>query len=196
MADYFTLAEFRTLPQMSDAAKYPDAAVDRAAAYITAIIERECGTSFIPRAVTETLDGSGTGTLVLSSPYARSLTSVSVGGVAVAVGNLTATGGVLRYLDGSTSWSRGAQNVTVAYQAGYTTAPPADIKEAAMQGTRARLLETASTSLVDDRRTGMTTDTGGTINFVIAGENRPTGYPTVDAVILGWKRRLDMPGFA
>jgi hypothetical protein len=58
-----------------------------------------------------------------------------------------------------------------------------------MQGTRARLLTMDSQAGIEDRRTSLSTD-AGTIGFVIAGEDRPTGYPEVDAVILGWKKRL------
>jgi len=83
----------------------------------------------------------------------------------------------------------------VTYQAGYSATVPDDIREAAMQATRARLMETATNTGVDDRRTSLSNDMG-TISFVIAGEGRPTGYPVVDEVIMGWKRKLDVFGFA
>jgi hypothetical protein len=82
----------------------------------------------------------------------------------------------------------------VTYAAGYSATPPADIKDAALQATRARLLTMDSQAGIEDRRTSLSTDQG-TISYVIAGENRPTGYPEVDAVILGWKNALG-PGVA
>lgn len=200
MADpeYFTLAEFRAMPDMSDTTKYPEAAVLAAAAYITAIIERECGTSFIGRTVTGELCDGGNYGVVLSRPFVVSVTSATQDGVAV-TDSLRVSGGVVqRFAAGSytqTQWSSGFGNVAVTYVAGYSSTPPADIKSAAMQGTRARLLEIASTSGVDDRRTSLSTEMG-TVSFVIAGEGRPTGYPVVDEVIMGWKRKLDVFGFA
>jgi hypothetical protein len=83
----------------------------------------------------------------------------------------------------------------VTYQAGYSSTPPSDIKEAALQATRARLLTMDSQAGIEDQRTSLSTDQG-TVNYVIAGEDRPTGYPEVDEVIMGWKRKLDVFGFA
>ena len=44
-------------------------------------------------------------------------------------------------------------------------------------------------SAIDDRRTSLSTEQG-TVSYVIAGEDRPTGYPDVDAVIMRWARKL------
>lgn len=200
MADpeYFTLAQLRALPDMSDATKYTDALVLDAATYITAIIEREVGTSFIERTVTSEVHDGGTDSIVLKSSFVQSVTSATEDGVAV-TDDLRAEGGVLRrFASGSYTpvrWASGLGNVAVTYEAGYSATPPGDILKAAMQGTRAYLLETSSTASMSDRRTSLTSD-AGTISFVIAGEGRPTGFPVVDEVIMGWKRKLDVFGFA
>lgn len=198
MPDYFTLAELRALPEMSDAATYTDARIEAAAAYVVAIIEREVGTSFVARTVTNEMHDGGADVIVLDSPYVLSVTSVTEDGVAV-TDTLRAPDGVLRRFLPNTYtpsyWTGGSGNVLVTYQAGYSTTPPADIKEAALLATRARLLETNSNAGIDDRRTSVNTDMG-VINYVVAGENRPTGYPQADAVILGWKRRLNAGGIA
>lgn len=195
--DYFTLAEFRTLPDMQDSQTYSDDRVLAAAAYITAIIEREVGTSFVERTVTETFDGSNDYGIVLATTYVRSVTSATVGGVALA-DTLDAPYGIVRHrtTDTAVAWTRGLGNVVVTYKAGYSATPPADIKEAAMRGTRAYLLETSEKSGVLDRRSSVTNDLGGTTTYVIAGGNNPTGYPQVDAVIVGWREQLRLPGFA
>lgn len=199
MPEYFTLDEFRTLPQVSNTSTYPAARVDLAAAYIVSIIEREVGTSFVPRTVTETYDG-GFGSILLRAPYIRSVTSVTENGVAV-TDTLTTVDGVLRRFAAGTytpalSWATGVGNVSVTYQAGYSTTPPGDIKEAAMQATRWRLLATNSNAELSARQTSLTNDVGATIQFAVAGTDRPTGYPEVDTVIVGWRDRIRVPGVA
>jgi len=93
--DYFTLAAFRLLPDMSNTTKYPDANVLAAAQYVTAIIEREVGTSFIARTVTGELHDGGRQEIPLRRAYVLSVTSATEDGVAV-TDTLRATSGVLR----------------------------------------------------------------------------------------------------
>lgn len=201
MADpeYFTLAEFRDMPDMSDTTKYTEAKVLDAAAHITGIVEREVGTAFVARTVTEVYDGGGT-EIVLRQPFVQSVTSATEDGVAV-TDVLRAKSGVLRKFSAGTytpnTWTTGIGNVSVTYIHGYSTLAtiPADIQEAVKQATRARLMETSTTAGINDRRTSMTNE-AGTVSFVLAGEGRPTGYPAVDEVIMGWKRKLDVFGFA
>lgn len=198
MPEYFTLAELRALPDMDDDTRYTDDRCEAAAAYVVAIIERVVGTSFVPRDVTQVFDGHmASDDVVLSASYVRSVTSATVDGVSVSDDLRVAPGGVLRRFPVGTYvpdvWPTG--NVTVEYTAGYSDTPPGDIKEAALQATRARLLTMDSQAGIDDRRTSMSTDQG-TVNFVVAGEDRPTGYPEVDAVIVGWRDKLGGFGFA
>lgn len=195
MPDYFTLAELRAMPDMADTIAYPDATCELAAGYVVGIIEREVGTSFIARTVTgEPHDGGGY-QIVLDAPYALSVTSVTENGTTVPSGELSLYGGILeRFATGAaypTRWADGRRNIRVTYQSGYSTLAniPADIKAAAMQATRSRLLSTASDSATEDRQQSVSTDMG-VITYVMAGQDRPTGYPEVDAVILGWRQRL------
>lgn len=188
MPEYFTLEEFRDLTGMRDDAKYPDARVERAAGYIVSVIERVVGTSFVPRTFTRTVDGSGS-ELTLPSPYVLSVSAVSVGDTEQAGPFVVSRNRLAGF------WPRGFQNITVTYESGYSEEPPDDIREAALQGTRARILDTASNAQVNDRMSQMTNDVGGTTTFVLPGKDRPTGYPDVDAVILGWRRRLFGLGF-
>lgn len=203
MPDYFALADLRELPQMGDSSRYTAELVDRAASYITGIIEREVGTSFIGRPVVNgPLTPSPRGdALIAESPHILSVSAVRVDGAAVTSGTFSAlgsliyrrVGGVVQDWPESTAETFGG--VRGDWVAGYSSTPPSDIREAAMQGTRARLLTTASSADYSDRRTSLSTDQG-TINFVIAGPDRPTGYPEVDAVIMGWARKLSVFGFA
>jgi hypothetical protein len=186
--EYFTLDELKALPDL-EAARYDDETMERAAAYIEAVIERVVGTSFVPRTKTVTLNGTGAD-LVLPDAYVLSVVGVTVSEVAGA-DPTSFDNGVL-----TGTWASGTRNVVVEYTTGYSETPPADIKEAALEGTRARLLDTASNAKVNDRTTSTTNDVGGTTSYVLAGVDRPTGYPTVDAVILGWRDKLSGLGFA
>ena len=191
MPEYFTLAELKALPDMSG---FSDDRIEAAAAGVVAIIEREVGTSFVPRTVTNEIHDGGI-PVVLGAPYVISVTSVSDSG-SVVTGTFTARDGVLLRASGSSTFTRGSGNVSVTYQAGYSAQPPADIKEAALKATRWKLLESRASNDVSARQTSMTTDMGGTVNYAVAGPNRPTGYPDVDAVIIGWRDVLQLPSFA
>jgi len=198
MPDYFTLAELRALPQVSDTLKYPDARCEAVADHMAAILEREVGTSFVGRVKSATLDGDGSTRVVMPSAHVLEVLSVTVGGVTVTGETYTARDGVLRrYPAGSTSpsaWPAGVENIAVEWLDGYTAVPPADVREAMLRGTRAYLVSTSSSSVMDDRRTSMSTEQG-TVQFVVPGNRNPTGYPEVDAVIQAWAERLNI-GFA
>jgi hypothetical protein len=191
--DYFTLAEFRALPDMDDSAQYADARVEAASDYIVGVIERTVKTSFVARTVTDERHDGGRDAIVLREPSALSVTGATENGVTV-TRTLRVAHGILRQFASATSytpvrWSDGVGNIGVTYSAGYSTVPPDDIKEAALRGTRAYLLETSSRAGVTDRRSTITNDQG-TTTYVMAGPDHPTGYPQVDEVILGWRSRL------
>lgn len=198
MPDYFTLEELGALPNMTEG-RYSAARKEAAAAWAVGIIEREVGTSFVARTVTETYDGGGHA-IVLRKRYVLSVTSAEENGIPV-TDTLRVRNGILRrYAAAGSStparWADGVENIEVTYVAGYTVGDeadpvPADVKEAALQATRWRLLATNSNSDLNARQTSITNEMGGTVNFAVAGPDRPTGYPDVDAVIMGWKRRLN-----
>ena len=195
--DYFTLAEARALPDIDDTSKYPDARVTALGEYVQAVIESACQTSFAARTVVETLDGSGTTRILLKTPYVLSVTSVTIDGV-TSTDTFSAQRGVLeRRLTGSytpLTWTEGRRNIVCTYQAGYSSTPPADIKEAALQATRARLMSSSAFSAIDDRRTSISNEMG-VVSFITAGAKQPTGYPEVDAVINRWARKLNTVTF-
>ena len=191
--DYFTLAELRALPDCGSST-FTDAQINAAAAYFAAIVEREVGYSLIPRSFTDTIDGGGVRGLVLSQAYVRSLTTVEVDGTSVSTTLLTVSGGVVRYLDGST-WSDDIANVEVVYSAGRFATCPSDVKDACLWATRDRLLSQSDLSGIDVRKTSVNTDFG-TTNYILPGEKRPTGYPDLDAAIAGYVRTSVSFGFA
>jgi hypothetical protein len=194
--DYFTLPELRALPDVSNETKYPNARCEAAAAKFVDIIEREVGTSFITRTITGERHNGGGSAIVLKRPFARSITSATENGAAV-TDELVVEDGVLYRLSGGypVPWRSGILNVSVTYTSGYSSTPPADIKEQALQATRLHLMATAATNWANSRQTSMSNEQG-VIGFVVAGPDRPTGYPELDAVINGWKAKLDVFGFA
>lgn len=225
MADepYFSLPEIRQLPDILPD-RYPDPMVDLARGWIEQIIERTCRTSFVYREKTETItreiqpaagqlglvgvsSGYGYGwptggdisSLFLSSLYVRSVSAVSVDGVPLSADDLAALrirkGGILRWpVTTSCGWA-GSEDVTVTYLAGYSETPPGDIKAAAMQAVRYRLLTFYNgKSGPSDRMMSMSTEQGTTQYSTASPEGRPTGLPEVDAVIVGWARELNAVG--
>lgn len=192
--EYFTLAELNALPNMAEA-RYSTARKEAAAAWAVGIIEREIETSFVARTVTDEPHDGGGYAIVLDTPHVLSVTSATENGAAV-TDTLKVRNGVVRRFGSATAttpgrWASGVQNVTVTYQAGYSTTVPSDVKEAALQATRWRLMATNSNSDMNARQTSVTNELGGTTTYAVAGPDRPTGYPEVDAVIVAWKRRLN-----
>lgn len=197
MPDYFTLEDLRAYPDMQNAQKYSSERCEAVAAAFVQVIEREVDTSFIPRQVVETHDGDGTRNgLQLKKSYVRSIVSVTENGSPV-TDQLSVKNGWLRKVSGTSllSWSAGFDNIVVTLMAGYSDVPPDDVKEWSLKGTRAHLLATAADAGINDRRTSQTTEFG-VINFLTAGPDQPTGYPEVDAMILGWKRKIYVPKVA
>lgn len=189
--DYFTLAELRAMPDMS---AETEGRILAAAAWAVGIIERECRTSFVARTVTDEEHDGGGDSILLDTPYVLSVTSAEENGVEHTTGLRAKRGVLRRYASGASTpsrWSTGTGNVLVTYQAGYSTTPPADIKEAALDATRWHLLETRASNVQAPRQTSISNEMGGTTTFALADEDHPTGYPDVDAVIVGWRARLN-----
>lgn len=197
MPEYFTEAELKGLPDMSSETT---ARIDAAAAWAVGVIERVVGTSFVARTVTGEVHNGGSRGIILRSRYVLSVTSVTEGGVAV-MDSLRVDHGILRRFAGAAEfspqyWASGYGNVLVTYQSGYSAVPPPDIKEAALQATRWHLLEGRASNVNAPRQTSFSNEMGGTTSLAVAGTDRPTGYPDVDAVIIGWRDKLYVPGVA
>lgn len=204
---YFTIDELRELPQMENTTKYSDERITSARDWIEAIIERKCGTSFVPRVFTEVVDGdraNRVGGLLLSTPHVLSVTAVESNGVALNVGQLAEinirSGILIRRTTGNFIWPGiwdvGIRNIEVTGTSGYASTPPADIKEAALTAARDWLLRRYGSQGVSNRAVSVQTEMGNTVFATANDLYRPTGIPDVDATIMGWANRLDLYGFA
>lgn len=201
MPEYFTLPDLRALPQLGDTDRYPNGRCEAAAAWAVGVIEREVGhVSFIHRTHTEIHDGGGEN-IVLDRPWAQNTAALAAteDGDAVADQLRVSSGVLRRFRPGSwipNAWAPGIGNITVTFEAGCTTTPPADVKEAALQLTRAHLIDTDSDAFANPRAAEVVNEIGGTARFGTVDEDHPTGLPAVDRVIVGWRRKLDVFGFA
>ena len=195
---YFTSAELRALPDLESAQRFPDARLVAAHDWIVGVVERECRTTFVVESASVRLSGDGTGTLRLPVPYVRTIESVTVDGTAYTPGELAGLylEADFLYQPAGHRWpttTRG--NITVAYTAGYSTAPPADLKEAMLRGARQWLLTMDGWTGTDERALSISNDYGN-ITLSAPGPDRPTGLPQVDATIMAWARKVRVPRVA
>lgn len=194
---YFTTDELRALPDVDTPPdRFNAERCEAAHDWIAAVVERECETSFIVSTTTDQiLSGGGLDYLRLPQPYVRSVTAVTVDGAAYDADGLAALyleDGYLYAATGSTWPTTSRGNVTVSYTYGYSTTPPADLKEAMLRGARYWLLTGNAWSPSDSRSTGISNEFGN-ITLSVAGEGRPTGLPDVDTTIMAWARKVRVP---
>lgn len=142
------------------------------------LLEQACGVAFRPRYGKETVDGTASADLLLSTPAALKVLSASVGGEAIATGEVSPqlTGSLYR----EAGWARGRENVTVAYVHGFSS-PPAPVRRAAVKLARAYLIEDPSN--LNERATSISTEEA-TYSLVTAGvRSARTSIPEVNQVI-------------
>jgi len=224
LAELRALPNMADLPNGGTGLKYPDAQLLSARMWIEALIERVCDTSFVQRYARQVFDGNHTdplGTLSLREPYARSVLSVRLNGVFMtptelaglavfesgkleryATGYAVQSGDYSPFSDGMgygyniSPWPRGRRNIDVRYAAGFSDLPPDDLRQAALQAARYRVLSVYGASGTPDRALSVSGEYGV---FSLASANvkdRPTGLPEVDATILGWRDHVRIPGLA
>lgn len=203
MPEYFALADLRALPDVSDAVKYPDASVEAAAAYVVGVIER-VAFPFVERTVTGerhsgTRANRNNRAIVVSKRLARSVTALTENGIAYGPAELAQLvvdrGVIRRYASAGAcpmAWAEGVGNITITYTYGFSTVPPADVKEAALQATRHRLLTARGKAGVSDRAKSITNEQGN-IALSTAGVDGPFGIPEVDEVVVGYVKRRKSP---
>ena len=176
---YVPLASVRNLPGLASTTNYPTAKLEDARSWFEDLAEAHCGMAFVPRYGRETLDGDGTDTLYLSKRRIRSLRSIKIAGVTISLTGVTLKSATGRVTLPSGTFTSGDDNVEVVYEHGYAEPPPA-LAEVALVAIAEKLM--GDRSGVPDRALTMTTEVGS-YTLSLAGENRPTGIPQVDAVL-------------
>jgi hypothetical protein len=200
-AHLFTVAEIRAFkvaggtPFASDTA-WPDSKLHEARAATLDEFTQILGFSPVPRFYRETHDGDGSGCVLLNELEAGPLLSVKVNGVAKAVGDYTLKpSGILEATSNYTlsgSFTRGSQNVTVEYVAGWSRVM-GDGSNVAMLRAAMRLdpgISSSATSVTTPDGVSYSFDPAGQVTR--AGNVRHFGVPAIDS----WLNRWSQAGFA
>lgn len=183
-AFHVAASELRAMSGLSSTTNFPYARLVAVRRWWEDLCENYCGVAFVPRYGYDVLDGSGSDTIMLSHLHPTSLRWVKIDGALVADTSewvLYDSGKLVRDDGGTFRADRG--NVVVKYEHGHH-APPSDLKEAALTAIRYKLI--GDRSGIPERATTMVTDVGS-YTLSLAGMNRPTGMPEVDAVLAAYR---------
>lgn len=192
---YFDLATFRARHGLEDRTRWPTAALDRARAWVTNLIDTECGTSFVERYHRDDQPARALitrfGTIRTSAPYPRSVLSISLDGSPLdedAVGALVADPslGTISSTNGSRLCA--SHRCVVRYTAGALTSCPADLAEEAMTAARSWLTQALGSSGFDPRALSVTNEFG---NLRLS-----TYTPGFDAALARYRDAYRVPGIA
>lgn len=196
-AYYFSIDELRNFPSLNDATKFPVEKLVEARRIAEELIELATGVAWVPRYEFQRVKGTGTTQLLIDWPQLRavrggkiftsadnfdSLTQTDIDSIApneLPVANLS---NGRFWIKTYVPW----QNIEIEYEHGFD-APPADLKDAALQYARYWLL--GDSKRISPRALDITNEMG-TIRYSQPGEGRPTGIPDVDAVIMLHSRRI------
>lgn len=181
---YFTLEEARSIGGISSSIS--DAEIESVRCSVEDQIEANCDTSFVSRLVVEELSPNpGEPFVRLTEAYVLRVVSVEDHGVDI-TDEVVADG---RYLwREPRRWSPGLRSVRVVYEAGWSESPPEDLRRAAINAARYRLLEEARVGTPSNVIT-IGTDVG-TVRMAVASLKAPFGVPEVDAVVLRWAQKV------
>lgn len=181
---------------------YPAEKIRQARDEATADLERSAEVAFSTRSTRQILSGDGTARLLLPHLEVTQIIGVTIydedtgvdtadelTGTELADVEVDRESGLLTRTDGSV-FPLGSNNVIVDYEHGYER-PPAPVRQAAMT----LALEYLVPSGLPARATAQATDLGD-FRISVANEdlNRPTGIPSVDAVIAKFGRRRPRVG--
>lgn len=183
---YFTVEEARSIGGISSSTS--DAEIESARFSVEDQIEANCDTSFVSRLVVEELSPNpGEPFVRLTEAYVLRVVSVEDHGVDI-TDEVVVDGRYLWREPVGMRWSPGLRSVRVAYEAGWSESPPEDLRRAAINATRYRLLEEARVGTPSNVVT-IGTDVG-TVRMAVASLKAPFGVPEVDAVVLRWAQKV------
>lgn len=185
---YTSIANIRAVSGMEDVEVWPDADLTSAITYAEALIDDYCGTSFEYKAFSETVDGSNSEVLRLSTLYPQTLTSVTIDGDAqVTTGWSLRPEGIIVRDTGTFPYSTPGLNVSVSGTAGRTSAAPSEIALAArsIAISYLRMFE----ERIPERALSVQSEFGQIMLAQPGAPWRPTEFPTVNALLNRWRAR-------
>lgn len=179
----FGIAAVRGLAsELANTTNYPSSTITDVREIVEDGFEEECNVSFRPRGRRISLDGVCDDTILLPDLEPTRIVAASIDGVALDVSKLTVyPDGRLHRSEGS--WSAAnPRGVAVFYEYGLTTVP-SRVRRAGLIWAKVLLTD----GKLPERVTSYTTE-DGSFELSGIGEDRPTGIPEVDRVILAERR--------
>jgi len=181
---YMTVGSLRAEPQLSDAARYPDALIAEFRDEMCEYVERAANVAYTPSFAQETWVGNGTSVIVLRTHGATSLTSLTIDGVAQTVSGFELLdGGLLHYKSGVFT---AGEPIVVSLEHGYVRPPP-QLNREVKHAIRSNLLSRSSQA--PSNRLWEQTPDGLTVRYSTPdwAERRFTGMMDLDAAILAYR---------
>jgi hypothetical protein len=187
---YASRAEVRALDGLADATAYPDAMLDDGLQWAEDLIDHHTGTSWTYKAFTETLDGSGSQVLRLETIFPRTVSSLTVDGVAMDLSGLVLFDeGLLAHRTALFTYTWPGRNVVVVGTAGAESSPPEDIAWACRTLARQYVLDLRSR--IPDRALQVVSEFGTAMLAQPGGSpDRPTSLPEVNVVLNRKRHRI------
>lgn len=190
-ARYFSLSELRSIKGLASTTAFPNKLLQQARDIVEEFIDNFTTHAWVPTYKREVFDGDSTGELFLSETHTRRLIKLTINGTAqtTSAWSLSVSGRIRT--DGTIFIQNipARQNIVVCYEWG-DPFPPLDLKKAALTLARHMLLSTDSS--IPDRARMLQTEFG-MYQLDTASEDKPTGLPDVDAVLMRY--RTQRPGF-
>lgn len=180
---YATVAELRALDGLADNVVYPDVTLQEGIDFATELIDGYCGTSFESKVFSVTLDGTNRQWVVTGVLFIRTLTSITIDGIAQTVGDFVGRDdGVVVWKTGFFTAQPWGENVVIGGTASVTTTVPKRIAWAARTIARQWCLELHSR--LPSRALSVSNELGQFEMRAQAGaHDRPTNLPDVNAVL-------------
>lgn len=180
---YAIVDDVRAFEDLEDVS---DELIQEGIEWATELIDEYTGVSFAYKPFTETLDGTDTSCIRVSKLHPRSVTSVTVDGVAqTTTGWVFNSDGTITRDSGSFGFTSPGQNVVITGTAGAYEVTPTQIKWACK--TLARYYVLALIGRVPDRAISINNEAGQFNLAVAGGPGRPTALPDVNAALNRYK---------
>lgn len=179
---YVDLAELRMRGGLEEVGFYPDERLVEARRGFEDLFEEQIHQAWVPRyGLTSFLGDGGVATVITDTPPFTAVLGVTIDGVAQDPSDYTIESYGL--VESSASAFTAGQRCQIAYEHGYAGVT-GDIREAALTAIVARVL--GDTGSIPERAISFQSEVGN-FGLSIAGPDRPTGIPTVDAVIARYR---------